>query len=342
MITMNIFDNDAFSVTSQIKSVEKKPYVPTGLDQLIGFEPVPVATDTIFVEFKQGQLNLIRTTLRGAPIEMGKRDQKNIRPFKLPRLAKGDQLFIHELANIRPFDGEGEVETVAKRVDRMQNQLISDLEFTEEFHRLGSLNGIVYDADGSVIYDFFAEFGISQPTPIVLDLAATAPTAGKLRRDLNSLVVRPISRASQAGNSPRFRVRAVCGDAFFDRLTTHPDVEKTYLNQAEARELRANLLWESFVFGGVEWVNYRGTDDGSTLGIATNQAKVFPTGVPGMFQHVMGPCNEMEETVNQMGRRYYPVLERDPSVKKQWVQPEIYAYPGFLNLRPDLMLIVQI
>ena len=61
-----------------------------------------------------------------------------------------------------------------------------------------------------------------------------------------------------------------------------------------------------------------------------------------MFQHIMGPCNEMEATLNQLGRRYYPVLERDKSEKKQWVQPEIYAYPLFVNSRPDLVLTAQV
>jgi len=342
MITFDVFNNDAFSVTSMIRSIDKKPYKPTGLDALLGFEPVPVSTDTVFVEFKQGQLNLIRTTLRGAPIEMGKPDTKNIRPFRLPRLAKGDQIFAHQLANLRPYDGEGDVETVARMLDRMQNQLIDDLEYTEEYHRLGALFGIVYEPDGTTeIFNFWTEFGVSPPSAIDLDLDNASPSPGKLRRDINSLIVRPIARASQAGNNPRFRVRALCGDAFFDRLTTHPDVEKTYLNWAAAEALRNNSIWEPFPFGGVDWINYRGADDGTTLSVPTNEARVFPTGVPGMFQHVMGPNNEQFETMNQMGRRYYPLVVRDKD-RDQWVQPEIYAYPGFLNTRPDLILKAQI
>lgn len=339
MITMDIFNNDAFSVTSQIRSIEKKPYIPTGLDALVGFEPVPVSTDTVYVELKQGQINLIRTTLRGAPIEMGKPDSKNIRSFMLPRIAKGDQLMIHELANLRPFDGEGEVETVAARVDKMQNQLIADVEYTFEYHRLGALNGIVYDADGtSEIFNFYTAFGISPPSVIDLDLYNGSPTMGDLRTAVEELIVTPIEDAAQAGNAPNFAIRALCGHTFFNRLVNHPEIRQTYLNWSAAADLRNMPRYEVFPFAGVDWVRYRGTNQ---VGITSNQAKIFPTGVPGMFQHIMGPCNEMEETINQMGRRYYPIIERDPSAKKQWVQPEIYSYPGFMNLRPDLVLVAQ-
>ena len=66
---------------------------------------------------------------------------------------------------------------------------------------------------------------------------------------------------------------------------------------------------------------------------------MFPYGLPGMFQHVMGPFQEsLAPEYRGRGRRYFPFLERDKSDKQQWVQPEIYAYPLFVNSRPDLVL----
>lgn len=338
MITFDVFNDPAFSVSSMLKAMDKLPYVPTGLDTLIGFEPEPVATDTIQIEFRNGQLNLINPTLRGAPIEMGTNPAKAIRQFKLPRFAKGDQLFAHEIANLRPYDGEGEVETVAKVIARKQDQLITDLEGTEELLRIGAVNGVVLAPNGGTIIDFYAEFGIAQPAVIDLDLDNVAPSPGKLRRDIDQFIVTPIETASQAGNAPNFRIVALCSADFFNRLITHPDVEKTYLNQVAAAELRGLKRYEQFEFGNVTWVRYRGN---AQIGVAASQCKIFPVGVPGMFRHVMGPNNEQFETMHQMGRRYYPLLVRDQQ-RDQWVQPEIYSYPGFLNLRPDLVLRAQI
>lgn len=337
-ISMAVFADDAFTQASMLRAIDKRPYKPNMLDRIIGFEPVPVATDHVYLGMSNSTISLIRTTQRGAPIEVGGPDTENLRPFKIPRIAKGRKLFAHELANLAPREGEGDVSAVARRIARMQEQNIDDVELTEEYHRLGALSGVLLDANGSVIVNYFNEFGIVAPADIDLDLDVANQTIGSLREKIGTLIVMPIARASGAGNSPRFAINALCGDAFWFKLTGHPAIEQTYLNQAAAADLRRETLWESFTFAGVTWWHYRGTDDGTTIAVATNKAKIFPVGVPGMFQHVMGPMNESLDLMNQEGRRYYPFLEKDKSEKAQWVQPEIYAYPLFFNGRPDLVL----
>jgi hypothetical protein len=341
-INMAVFNGDAFTAASMIEAINKRPYVPNMLDQIIKFEPVRVNTDTVWLGSENGKISLIRTTQRGAPIEMQDKLGKNLRPFGIPRLAKGDQLFAHQLANLMPWPNETETRTAIRKIDEMQTRLLDDLELTEEFHRLGALSGILLDADNSVITNYYTEFGISEPADIDLTLDNASMTIGELREKISTLVVMPIARASGSGNSPRFRINALCGDSFWFKLVGHPAVEKTYSSYAAASELREEKLWESYPLGGVTWWHYRGTDDGSTIAISTNKAKIFPVGVPGMFQHIMGPCNETFETMNQDGQRYYSFLEKDKSDKFQWVQPEVYAYPLFFNGRPDLVLTVTV
>lgn len=341
-ISMAVFGSDAFTQASMIRGLERRPYIPNQLDSVIGFEPAPVTTDTVYINSRQRYLKLIRSTLRGAPIEMAEPEDRNARPLRIPRLAKGDKLYAHELANMSPLDDETEEMAAARVVARKQERLIDDTEATFEFQRLGALNGLILDTDGSTLVNFWTEFGIAQPADIDLALDDDSKTVGQLREAIATNVVMPIARASGAGNDARFKVRALCGDAFWFRLTGHPAIEKTYLNQVAAAELRGERLWESFTFGGVEWVHYRGTDDNTSIAIPTNKARVFPVGVPGMWQHVMGPMNESIPLLNQPGRRYYPFLEKDKSEKQQWVQPEIYAYSLFVNARPDLTLTVTI
>lgn len=341
-ISMAVFGDDAFTQASMIRGLDRRPYVPNQLDAVIGFEPVRVTTDTVYINSRQRYVNLIRTTLRGAPIEMGEPEDRNARPLRIPRIAKGDKLFAHELANIAPLDDETDVMAAAAQVARKQQKLIDDTEATFELMRLGALRGILLDTDGSTLVNFWTEFGISVPADIDLTLDNLALTIGALRASISTNVVMPLARASGAGNDPRFRVKALCGDAFWFALTGHPAIAATYMNYTAAAELRGEMLWESFMFGGVEWFHYRGTDDGSTIAVSTNKAHVFPTGVPGMWQHIMGPMNESIPLVNQPGRRYYPFLEKDKSDKQQWVQPEIYSYPLFVNARPDLVLTVTI
>jgi len=338
-ISMAVFDGDAFTGAAMIRGFEKRTYIPNGLDEVIGFEPRPVDKDTVYIGQKVRTNGLIQTTQRGAPIEMRDRPEKNYRPIQIPRIAEGDQLFAHELTDMIPLDEEDEETMVATRIAEMQEDLVGDVEMTEEHMRLGALNGVLLDADGSTIVDYFDEFGIVPAAPVDLTLDNAAMTIGELREKVGTLLTIPITRGAGTGTAARLRIRALCGDAFWYALTGHPAVAKTYEGYAAAAALRDDQTWSTFNFAGVTWYHYRGTDDGTTIAINTNQAKVFPHGLPGMFQHVMGPFQESLNTAYRgRGRRYFPFLERDKSEKQQWVQPEIYAYPLFVNARPDLVL----
>src|SRR5205085_2215888 len=120
--------------------------------------------------------------------------------------------------------------------------------------------------DGSTLYDWASLFGLALPAEIGLDLSNAAPVAGALLTAISG-VFRQILRAAKAGNNPNVRIVALCGDAFFDALIAHPDVRVTYLNWQAAADLRVTRPFQTFTFGGIDWVNYRGSDDNSTIAI---------------------------------------------------------------------------
>ena len=60
-ISLAVFGGDAFSQASMIRGISRRPYVPSMLDQVIGFTPVPVTTDTVYITSRKRYLNLIRT-----------------------------------------------------------------------------------------------------------------------------------------------------------------------------------------------------------------------------------------------------------------------------------------
>ncbi len=69
--------------------------------------PVRATTDTVYINSRKRYVNLIRTTLRGAPIEMAAPEDKDARPLRIPRIAKGDMapgfmidLVLKDLANV--------------------------------------------------------------------------------------------------------------------------------------------------------------------------------------------------------------------------------------------------
>ena len=334
MAHMDIFNNDAFSLVSMTEGVERLPTVPSFLGSLNLFASTGISTNIASIERVGQTLQLIPTTPRGTAPPMGLTDKRSLLNLLIPRIAKADQIFAAEIQGARAFGTDSDLETIVQKVAEKQGKLLKELETTLEYHRLGAIQGILNDADGSPLYNYFTEFGISQPAEIDFDLDNAAPARGVLMA-LTKSVKRTIVRLlGMAG--PGVRIIALCGDTFFDQLTSHSEVEKSYLNWAAAENLRVGSVFSTFRWGEIDWINYQGTDDNSTVAIAAGQVKFVVQGVPGLFRRFNGPGESME-TVNTIGRDLYSILVRDLK-RDQWVQPEVYAYPLHLCTRPELLL----
>lgn len=336
MAHMDIFNSNAFGLVQMTQAIEKVPFVPSYLGSLGLFGGEGVSLNTVSIEQKGMTLELIKTSARGSQLPMGKTDKATLRNFNIPRIAKGDQVFASEVQGVRAFGTESDLQTVARLIAQKQAKLKQELELTLEYHRLGALQGILLDSDGSTLYNYFTEFGIAQPAEIDFDLDAASPTEGVLLNKIRNSVKRPIIRALGAAATPNVSILALCGDTFYDQFTTHNDVRVTYKNWQAAESLRSADVFSAFRFGEVDWVNYRGTDDNSTVAIAPGQVKFVVRGAPGLYRRINGPGEDIE-TVNTIGREMYSILVRDLQ-RNQWVQPEVYAYPLHICTRPEVLL----
>lgn len=341
---MNIFDNDAFSMVSMTTAIQKRPYVPNYLGTLGIFERTPIRSiDAAVVMSDEGEITLVPTTPRGAPPYEQITKPQNIRSFRTPRIAIGDTIYAHELQGIisRAAIANGSMDMVladiqtemAYRLDG-PNKLRAKQEATKEYMRLGAISGVVLDASGSTLYDWPTLFGVSLPTEIDFDLDNGSPVMGALLTKVTELH-RDILRAAKAGNDPSIRVLGLAGDAFYDALIAHPEVRQTYLNWQAAADLRGSRPFGTFVFGGIEWVNFRGTDDESTISINTDKVKFIPIGVPGLFQEILAPA-ETFDFINTPGLPLYVMTIRDKD-RNQWVRLETYSYPMYICSRPEVL-----
>lgn len=335
MTIMNVFRQDPFTAISLTSFVERTPYLPTGLGALGLFDDLPIRTTALAVEERTGQLVVIPTSPRGAAPTERVTEKRKARYFEAPRLAHGDTVSASELQNVREFGQESvlmQVQTEMARRLAGPTGLTSNMEYTWELHRLGAVQGILLDSDGSTLYNWFDEFGITPPTEVAFDLAAK--TAGTLRPKCNA-IVRAMMRAAQGAWGPQTRVQAIVGDDFWDGLVTHPDVEKTYLNWSEAQELRKGTAFAAMPFGGIDWMNYRGSNDNSTIAVGPTKAKFFPVGAPGVFQRALAP-GESVDWVNTPGKPIYvqPIFDL---ARNWWWRMEVYSYPLHICTRPDVL-----
>lgn len=332
MASMDIFSGRAFNMITLTDAINKSEHLPTFLGSQNIFIPKPVRTIKVSIEQRNGVLSVIQTSERGAPLEQANTSKRDLRDFPTVRIAKGDTLYAHEIQDIRAFGSESELMQVQAEVAQRLQALNNDVELTFERMRLGAIQGIVLDADNTVIRNWYDEWGIDQPNEIDFELDdPTTDVRGKC-----SQVIRSMMRASSgAWVEGVTKVCALAGDDFFDLLIAHENVRDTWLNQQQSSELREGTAFSSLSFGGITFYNYRGTDDKSTVAIPADKVKFYPLNAPGVFQVAQSPA-ETFDYVNTPGQRVYAMLIQDKE-RGMWVKPEVYAYPLFICTRPGML-----
>jgi hypothetical protein len=347
---MDIFNNDAFRVQTMTAAVNSTPYAPDYLGSLGIFTPTPIRTiDAAVVINDDGLLEVVQTSQRGeAPYEQ-KISPAMIRSFRTPRVAIGDTVNAHELQGIvaRSMLMGGDIGTILADVQseisyRLDGPtgLRAKQEATKERMRLGAISGIVLDKDGSTLYNWPTLFNVALPTEIAFDLDAAAPATGVLSTLIRGMK-RDLARAARVGNRP-FRVYGFAGDEFFDKLIKHADVLPSWNAFQGGTSTRIAFgvntgiePFTEFQWEGITWVNYRGTDDNTTIAIATDKVKFVPAGIPGLFQEVLAPY-EGFGAANSPGLPLYTLMIWDRD-RDQWARVETYSYPMYMATRPGVL-----
>lgn len=273
MASLDVFNADPFTTIQLTTAVERAPYLPQGIEALGLFTDKPIRTKVAMVEQRQGQLVVLPFSDRGAPRTERTTERRQARHFAVPHIGMADTLYAEEIATIREFGQETELMQVQRELGRRlvgETGLRASIRYTQEYHKLAAIQGLLLDSNGSIRFNWFNEFGISQPAEVPFNFAnlqSEYVSSGiAALRPLCNQIVRNMQRAAQgAWVEGRTRAVALCGDAFFDALISNPEVRSTYLNWIQAQELRQNLAFEVFNWGGIDWVNYRGSDD--TIGV---------------------------------------------------------------------------
>lgn len=320
---LDIFDNDAFSVTRLTDAVNELEYVPSRLRELGLFRETPVDVTTITIEQKAGELSLIAPTPRGSPGETRDHGKRKIRSFPVLHFQRDWGVNADEVQGIRQFGDETALEQVQGKVAEKMGDHLQDFDLTEEHARLGAVTGIITYANGETT-NLFSAFGVSQPAEVNFDLQASDPEDGILRQKCANII--RATRGAVKG-TPFASVHAMVGSGFFDALLKHREVRDTYKGWNEAQILRDGYVGRNrgsnpiFEFGDIVWEEYSDVADAG-IGISDPKAHFFPIGVPNMFRTYYAPADYIE-TVNTRGRRLY---------SKQWTRQNGKGVDGEMQM----------
>lgn len=350
----DIFNDDAFSLVALTAAINNIDHVPGRAGEL-AFAGVGegVASLTAAIEMRAEALTLIQTSRRNAPApKEAAPDKSTLRSVDIPQIKLEDQIGAHQVVGVREFGSTDQFKAVQGVVNKQAAKMASRHDLTLEFHRLGALKGVIKDADASTLTDLFVLFGITNdntsvgggatdaaPKEFNFDLVESSESED-IRVHCQRLKRFMIRNAKTVVPSTAL-IWALCGDNFFDALISRPDVKETWKNTDEQRvRLGANYAFGAFEYAGVVWENYRGTDDNSTVGIGTNEARAFLTGVPGLYAEYFAPASFME-TVNTIGLPRYAKIAVDQRFN-EYVELHTQQNPLPLCLRPKTLCKINI
>ncbi len=333
MPSLDVFNNNAFSMVSLTDAINKVPFIPGRVGQLGLFTEKGVATTSVGIEEKNGSLTLIEVSPRGAPATKNKHNKRKLRSLVVPHIALEDEIYADEVQNVREFGSENELQAVQNVVNGRLAEMASKHDATLEHLRIGAIKGQILDADGTtVIYDLFNEFGVSQYSEIDFDLDNASPAPGAVRKKCHD-IKRKIE--DELGAAPYDHIHAFVSSTFFDDLVSHPEVTKAYDRYQDGAALRAGLARTPFVYADIVFEEYRGSVGGVDF-VATDKAHFFPVGTPNLFLQYNAPA-DFVETVNTIGLPRYAKVAPDQDFQR-WVKLHTQSNPLPICTRPRTLI----
>ena len=330
MPSMDIFNDDAFSVVSLTAAVNKRKYRPGQISATGAFAEDGVTTTTIYVEQRDGKLGLVEPSARGGPGETTAAEGRLAVPFAVPHYERNDAVLADEVQNVRAFGSETESETIEQRVQEKQGRHGQDLTMTLEHQRVGAIKGIVTTKSGAVLENLYTRFGIATPPAISMELDVDTTNVGELFDGVRYSVEDSLDDAYDG-------LHVFTGRDFHKAMWAHKSVKESLLNYEGAQQLRQGTP-DIFEFGGATFERYRtgaaATTDLGSAYIAADEARIIPLGVPDLFMTRFAPA-DYEETVNTVGLPLYARQYAMPNGKGRHLEVQMNAIS--ICTRPEVL-----
>lgn len=329
MATLDIFNDDAFGVTSLSQTITDIPDVPTKLGDKGLFQEEGISTLTFMIERQGSSIKLLPTAPRGGvrePVALGPR---KLIPLQALHIPASWSVLADEVQGIRAFGSETEVMQAQTLVQRKLANVRASMDLTHEHMRVGAMKGQVLDADGSLLLDVYSAFGMTQQTQF-WNIASAANGDPKA----SVIALKSMIRAKMGGRSFG-KIRVICSLGFFTALVQNSKMLKAWELWNQGAYLRTDQVnGGDFEFAGVVFEVY---DGGTSAGdfIEDGIAYAYPEGVPGMFQSKYAPADYME-TVNTQGIPFYAKQEAMPFNKG--VMGEAQSNPIHFNSLPEAVI----
>ena len=322
-----------FALTDYTEELVSIPNTWGLINELGIFRSESVSQHSITVESTNGTLGLISDQVRGARNLVNKDDTRVLRSFAIPHFPLNDAVTPQDIQGKRAYGSPDAAETEAAVIARKLQRIRMNHAVTLEAARAYALTtGAIYAPNGTVAGNYFTDFGVTQKTIDFVFGTSTTDISAKGEEGISH-----IQDNIQSGEVVNGTI-ALCSPVFFAKLISHPKIADAYKYYASAQEpLRQRLgsgLYRRFEHGGITYIEYRGSYNGSVL-IPSGDAVLLPTGTMDTFVSHFPPANKFSH-VNTLGEQAYVFTYRGTTDSEITIESE----SNFLNLlrRPQAVV----
>lgn len=291
-----------FTAADHISSVNSLPSV-FGQINADGLFPVE-GLDTAFVKITvaNGVIRALPATPGGRPSTIARHDAEKGIIFEIPNVSHEDSI---QAVDVRKWQAlmarsRDPETTLAELIERRHQKNRLKFDITREVMSLGALKGQITDGAGTVLYDLFDVFGLTQRV-VFFDLDnANANVPAKIEELVGGVEDAAIDEVIGG-------VEVRVDPTFYNKLINHPSVQKFYLNTPLGQQLLnqqrnqvAGQFRRSIEIGGARFVEYRskvtlwGAESPTAL-LAAGEGYANATGTLDTFATYAAPPLDVRE-----------------------------------------------
>ena len=277
-----------------------------GLINALGLFPIEtIGSRFVRVDYRNGQIHVLSAEEPGSPGAVGGGEEEGGVILQIPHFPHLEKIAVGDVDGLlQVFNGQVDQRSVDRETARKLDIIRRNHSITLEYIRLGALNGLIKDGKGKTLYNLYTVFGITKKeVDFVLGTAGT-----DVRAKCEEVVDHTMTKLQGETTSG---VEAVVDSLFFNKLITHANVEKFWLNAQNAsehrmlnRESRAGNWGRVFEFGDIMFREYKGgLPVRSTAGaittaknVADNSGTAYPTGTQSMMRTFEAPVYHIDLT----------------------------------------------
>lgn len=325
MVTHSFSPNGQFEVVDWTEEVLTIPNQWGTIGNLGLFEEESVSEHVITFEEISSTGGIIVDRVRGERNNVGQDSQRKLHAAAIPHFPHDDFILPGDIKGKRAYGRANEAEELAFARARKLKRIRETHAQTLEFARAKALTtGDVFAPNGTVVLNWFTEFGITQKT---VDF-----TFGTGTTDLIAKVEEVVAHIQDnIGNGGVISgVVGLASPEFFTKFVSHPTVKAAYQYYTSTEEPLRNrlsagggnssaVLQRRFRFGGVELIEMRDSypfNGVNTRLIPAGDCVFVPVGTDA-FKTYFSPANKFG-LLNTLGEKVYvfeyPSLEQDKIV----------------------------